>query len=690
MILVRRTSPWLAAVLLAAVAGAAEPDRAPAPAAPPAEARADPLAGGLDDLEPWLRDAVGPEREAQLAVLALDAGRMIRARELAEQLLDRDPESIAGHCVLGQVLAIAEGNLSAAAHHLERCLEAYERRYGEPAEGDPWLWHRLALENLLAVHVDMARHEEALEYVDRLEASYGDEQRHRRGWPLFQLRRLGAAREVAEELLEEVEDPALRAIAWHTLCAVAGEEYDRETAYETCLLSLEIDREDPDPVRFTNAAEAAKGLLRADEAERLLLEATGHFARGSVAIPWTELTYLYLEQGRLAEALAATREALAWRSRQPAWTGALNWTMQDVAAAHLLLIAGRPLLAARLSARALDQPDRGGRYSAEHAQVEGATALLDRVANRTAAELRAEEASASSGSEFLRPWLASLRHRLRAWQSGRRARAHFASRRLLESRLAPHAPGFVVVPEWLDLDLVAVLGPGVVEAALTEWSGAGGPPGGEGYRVAFAAEAAHRAGRHEQALARVETALRLLPRWETLLRARLAATGAAAARAEGEASRALELLGLAWQIDPGVIRREGLALPTRFETSGGAMAREAVRRLRRSPRLEPARAGFVVRVQQSGTELQACLEGPQGAVLRCARTRAEAGEDAGTSATRLAREFHATTFAPRVDLTQADIRSLDGSTVASGGQDAQVRIVLDHLLGDDEAADGGP
>jgi hypothetical protein len=53
---------------------------------------------------------------------------------------------------------------------------------------------------------------------------------------------------------------------------------------------------------------------------------------------------------------------------------------------------------------------------------------------------------------------------------------------------------------------------------------------------------------------------------------------------------------------------------------------------------------------------------------------------------QLARAFHEQAFAPRVDLTQLDIRSLDGSNVVSGGDDARVRSVLDELLGGTEEA----
>ena len=108
----------------------------------------------------------------------------------------------------------------------------------------------------------------------------------------------------------------------------------------------------PAPVYLTNTAESALGLMRTDEAERLLLEATQNFVRGSLATPWMDLMSLYTEQGRLSEALQAMREMLAWRSRQPPSVGIQNWAIQDMAAAAFLLVAGRATEAAHLTARA--------------------------------------------------------------------------------------------------------------------------------------------------------------------------------------------------------------------------------------------------------------------------------------------------------------------------------------------------
>ena len=126
------------------------------------------------------------------------------------------------------------------------------------------------------------------------------------------------------------------------------------------------------------------------------------------------------------------------------------------------------------------------------------------------------------------------------------------------------------------------------------------------------------------------------------------------------------------QIDPGTIRRLGLALPTVLEAGDTAVAQNAGDLLAGSPRFD-LEAGPGFRLQVSGNEkaAQACLLDPRGSRLSCAAITARTGEDVDTFTRRLVAELHQNAFAPRLDLTQADLRSLDGSPTAAGGRAAE-------------------
>ncbi len=667
---------------------AAERPPEPPPLEVPEVPMDDPWQDLVRELEAFgsgLTPGLSGDLDAAAGMAALDEGKLVRAREIGERLLGADPSSYAGHCLVGLVQRRAEGNLPRAVFHLKRCLALFEQQHGEPGPDTPWYWHLLATDNLIELHQDMGRQVQALAYIDELDRYYEGDHRAYRGWPLVELGRYDEARALAAEILASSESSHDRTRAWITLCYLEGELLNFQESYEACREAL---RTDPDvsfdPVTLTNAAESARGVLRMDESERWLLQATEHFRRGTLSVPWMDLMNMYVDQGRAPEAVGAMREMFAWRARQPPDVDVQNWTYQDLSSAMLLLVAGHPVEASRLTRRALDQPDRVGRNSVDPVQLEAAGMLLDRAANLAAAELRAEEASYSGFWAGWRARLASWGHRLRAWRSGRRVIALMVHERVLLTRFAPYPPGFVRVPEWIEPDLVELLGSGVVESALERARALELVDGQHGYAAVFAAEIEASRTHRERALGLAEASLARLPRFEALLRARVAARAAQVAVEAGELERAAELYDLVFQLDPGAIRRLGLSVPAQLAGGGSPLARETLARLRRSPRLHRAEQGFKVTVEEREEQgAMACLLGWNDVVLACASVKPEPGEAPRDAARRLARSFHARAFAPRVDLSQSDLATLDGSTTVGGDdQGERLRFVLRDFRGE--------
>ncbi len=158
------------------------------------------------------------------------------------------------------------------------------------------------------------------------------------------------------------------------------------------------------------------------------------------------------------------------------------------------------------------------------------------------------------------------------------------------------------------------------------------------------------------------------------MRARVAALHGDAARREGELERSVAAYELVLQRDPGAVRRLGLALPVRFEVSGGALAEEAADHLRASPRLAEEDAGFRVQVTAQGESGRACLLGAHSETIGCGRAEPRAGEAPSDRARRLAQAFHEGVFSARLSLTQADLRSLDGSPLAAGRGSVELAV----------------
>jgi hypothetical protein len=261
--------------------------------------------------------------------------------------------------------------------------------------------------------------------------------------------------------------------------------------------------------------------------------------------------------------------------------------------------------------------------------------------------------------------------------------ALLADDRILISTLRPYLPGGVEVSQWTLLELPGLLGPGVSEAAVREARSRETLPEAEGYFLAYEAAIGWLRGQEGRALSRVDAALERLPAPEVLMQAHVAAIGARVATAQGDLARGTALLSRAMQIDPGVVRRTGCALPTRFARPQGSVAELTIDYLRDSPRFESAeQGGFAISARAQGNSGSACLNGPQGEVIACVELERDAGEDDAGLARRLAAELHARAFAPRIDLTQSDIRSLDGSPTAAGGRARdRMNSILDGLVG---------
>lgn len=654
---------------------------------PPAESQEEPLSEALQSFE--LQDLPSGFGDEPLAFAAFEAarqGKFVRARELAETLLSQDADSIAGHCLLGLVLHQGEGNLPLALYHLKHSRELFEDRYGTyPDSTTPWRWHAMAMNEVAYVSGEMGRFYDKIRYLEERDEVYDPPRPADRGWPLMRLRKYEAARQAALEGIAQGEVDQI-ATALTVLCAVEAELQDRRASYDRCKDAADHNNDNGlhNPTPLTNAAESALGLLRYDEAERWMLEASELFIPGTASNPWLDLTLLYLTEGRTSEALDAVRKMYHWRQRQPAFMDEQNRAESELTSAMFLLIAGRPLEASKITARTLERPDRTGFTSSEGKQMQAAAALVDRLAHRTAAAWSEEEASWSAFFPALEARLAAAGHHLRAWASGRQAASLLADRRTLDATLRPYLAGSVEIPEWIEPEITSLLGSGVIEAGLVAARRLDRDlPGAKGFFAAYASESALVDGRYQQALDAADDALESLPESEALLRSRAAVLGARAAQKLHQLTRAMELYQLAMQLDPGTIRRLDAALPAVFYAAPGTVPKTARRLLRSSPRFaESKQGGFQVRLEGSANGAAGFLLSPFGTVLTSVQLTPRAGEDETALARRLAKELHIAAFAPRLDLTQADIRTLDGSPTAGGGRSQErMRQILSGLVG---------
>ena len=596
---------------------------------------------------------------------ALALEENVRARELAEEWIRLRPDSPAAQFAFAEVLYNAEGNLARALFHLNRAesLTGYAD-INAAVESGNIQWHYLSLSQLSNVHQLMGDQLRALEYLDKIEEIYGQDVESFRGWPLLKLKRYDAARASATAVLEHSENEHERARAWNTLCAVELASLAPVDSMAICNRAISEDEHlaaelnTGDTVYLTNASEVALSLLRMEAAEDYLDRATRDLNPDSVADPWVYKLYLTMSQGRFDEARAALDRMLVWRENQKPIVGVMNRAEHYMVSAAFMLLAGYAEDAAVLSATALNQPDRNGSYSADDFQKDAMAALINAIANRMLYQMRLEEAAGAGWTAALKARIDAAGLLFAAWRSERYAASLFTRPEILLNRLRPYAPLDVHIPEWIEPDLVRMIGAGVVRGALDEALAAGAFELNTGYHHAWLSEAAAVENEATAVIEHGARALAELPAQEALLRARVAARMGDAHWRLGEHEIALEHFENAFRADPGVSRRLGIELPVSLRVSGGGFSSELADALRASPRFGEHENGFPL---EAGDDGAVCLRTRSGETLSCYTLSSPAGPAASVGAA--SRAFHAWAFGPGFEISKAQRSILRGSSV---------------------------
>jgi tetratricopeptide (TPR) repeat protein len=603
-------------------------------------------------------------------------GQPVKARETAEAVLRVTPDSFVAYYVIGAVYSRVEGSLPKAHHYLSKARRLIERKWGVPVPSSgPWLWHARVLEELIDVTAEMDRYEEQLDLLAAHDRLYRPPLTASWGWPLMKLGRMDEARAKVQEALKS-DKPGTVTHAMNTLGAIENEMDRPEASYEVYTKLVETVRKngwEMHTVYLRNAGAASLGLLRFEEAERWLLESAKQFDYGTFSNPWRSLAVLYVMEGRMPEAVTAVREMHAWSFRNMPSLQQQSWAERHYVTAAVLLESGYTEEALGILRRVLNRPDRRGGTSLHSDQSEAGLLVFTRHALKVHRENLAEEASWSELKDRPRLWARSLAEAVEMWSAGRRAAALVFKNGRLTGSVRCTAPDGIDVMDWTRIELNEILGSGVVTAEAKRLLKRDDAMGRReapylhltlGYGALLRGDA--RTAREELALA-----ARDLPKAEVYQRAQAEALLGQACMDSGDEGEALRHFQLAMEKAPGALRAFELALPCRIESDGSPAARKAASLLRGSPRFDDVGAGFLVRTASSGTLVLASLQAPDGTVL--CQVRAPLGDDPDIAARLLCKELHRRAFAPRVDLAQTDIASLDGSNLTGEGVRDQIR-----------------
>lgn len=586
----------------------------------------------------------------------IDGQHFIKARRAAEQLLEKNPDSFVATWAMARVHHDEEGNHARALYYLKRASQLLDSR------DDGW-GQRLLLEEYDIVY-EMARNEEALEVLDTYEKRYGPPPPNLRIWPLFKLGRYDESGEIATRLAGS-KDLHERIWGYNGLLSIAFEQHDRLRAHHWALEGVRA-TDDKSCTILLNAGGTAYTNFRIPEAEELMLRADK--AKDCTATPYDQLAVLAMLQGQPQKALSALQTAKT-RYVEKRFRPQFGLVRREVLC-DLLGVLGKESDAVKMAADLHRQPARTGMTSSP-AKVERlrrtlryAYALdqwIERLRERAATGPRV------SGTVQTTP---ELTQTLATRWEIRRALVQLLSdddRLLLVVR--PNLSDVGDWAAWRVSQLAEVVGPGVLRAAISRGRALDAEsPEAAAYYDALDAELALSSGDEDEAITIATTALQRLPREEALIRWRLHAVRAEAARRanrDGEARADWDVVMRQW---PTILRVLGIALPVSLSHDGSALADDAASRLKRSPRFRVEEgAPYKLRADANGKGLVLCLTDQAGSRLTCST---------GDTVDAAVEAFHNEAFSPKVSLTDTDLRSLDGSPVRVSA-DAALKKVLE-------------
>ncbi|MEJ2367463.1 MAG: tetratricopeptide repeat protein [Acidobacteriota bacterium] len=633
---------------------------------------------GLRAREPLFK---GTPQEQAFVNLYFVQHKPIEAAQEARAYLAKHPDSHLAWMTLGWIRLQREGDLPRAYYDFSRSRELLEKHFQIWDAGSPWRAYGSTLQGFFLTAQHMERYREAVQAMDTFNRIFTPKRPAAAAWCLMKLghinqARAGIAKALMGNNLDQKED------ALNTLGAIQAENDQPEASYRTFKELCELEKKTNSGARATslrNFAESAQQLLKFDESERLCLEATKYFNPGVERSPWEDLAELYIREHRLPEAIDAVKKMQAWAYHSLPVVGRDNWNSRRTMTACLLFYCGETKEALRLAKQVTFRPDRHGGDSNKAGQFTANSLLFYReVLLDHAARLR-EEMSWCKPMDWPGLYLRELRTRVEAWSSGRQAgRIIMAHPDWFRDTLRFIGPNTVVDFPGGEVHVVGVVGPGVAEAEILRLLKRTGAKAARErpFLTLLLGVARQERGRPRRAVKDLQEAMETLPKQLGVTRDQAVGYMARACREIGDASGEGRAIGYLMEHDPGCIRRFGLSLPAVISAGGGPAAQKAASLLKDSPRLSVGKTGYRVTVRQlPGGALEGSLAAPGGSVL--CRLRVNSLRDPNETAREFCRAFHRKAFGPKLDLSQEQINSIEGSNLTS--QDA--RQALKGLLG---------
>lgn len=593
------------------------------------------------------------ERTAYLEVLKMEPEGFIKARAMAGAVLDADPQSVVGHLVMAKVEHYGEANLPRALYEIRQARRLLEiRGQANPDDAEARELYIFVLHEEYEILRGMDRREEQLRVVDLLEQVY-QPMPWLRVFPLIKAHRLAEVEALVAAIDKDDHWPA-NVANWRLM--LAEQRGDRRGVYEDGKAAVK--KSANSAVLWSNLGGSCLNDFRHDEAEAAYKRANqlrNNF-NNSAYFPLSALT---LQKGRMSDAWQAVQQGHAQRARRNADTLQQDQSVAERSVALILLALGKGEEAERFARRAYERPGRLGSTT---------TSDQDEIFNNgflfwLALQTRIQQIQENRASFDVTAELQLVNLQSESWALKQKLVKLLSDEDFLTGVLRPYLPGVANVEGWQLGSVLQLLPAGVAEEALARAREKETHPAAVAYFDAMAAELALAQGRSEEALTLVRKTLESLPpENEKLLRARIAAVGAEAARRLGRPDDARPLMLQALRDFPQVFRMLGFRIPVRIEDDGTPLSRQVATQLLRSPTFRQDANGFRVAVRQTGeTRTMSLARGDQEVHVQFdIDVTGDLVKDIAAASAR----FHDRVMSPVLDLTPVQINSFDRQSQA--------------------------
>jgi tetratricopeptide (TPR) repeat protein len=646
----------------------------------------------------------------QAALRLLDKDDLVRVREDAHEILKQNPDSYAGHYLMGYTLHNSEGDLPQAKFHMKKALDLFIKKHGKSFSIDsPWGWYERSLMEMVQINAEMDLYQEQVDtldtYMDVSKRLFNTEAPSilvSYAWPLMKLERETEARKKLDKV-SHYYDEGTRTTYLNTMGALEmefGHPQASYSAFKTLIEEVRSNSWTQTATYLRNLGEASAGIGRFDEAERLYSEATRYFSPLTYSNPWFDLAFLYVSQARFPEAVSALQKTHNWRFSVRPFLAQQTWAQDMHVSAELLMHLGETDKALEVAEMITQRPDRQGGDSIQKDQKEAGTWMLYRSLCLAEAARLKESLTWKSGWQ----WWKAVAYRKKLLNDARfagiKVRSLASNNERLASSLRPYyAPGTFIMTDWHRPDLVTVYGAGVASEALNEIYQK--PPESlEVERPALEvvrAEIAWARGDEDDAIEILKKAIPDVGESRAVLRARAEARLAGILFDEGRFEEAMEVGTRVLDTAPAMFRHLDLSLPVRIEATGDPVSKDIAEAIADSPRFHSDDRGYPIKIRANSDRLSATLLTPEQALLaevsvpatrKVVKRKKPEGEDEESEDEQEEEEevldppdqlvalFHKKAFAPRLDLSQSEINSLDGSTLTDSRRNNNAREAI--------------